>query len=168
MFRLLKKFHLSKEETKKSKFSLFFAVQHVIQDLRHVLAEVKLSLAAILLSRKYTLYRIHWVDIGFSSVTMLTILTSGPRTDVSAGIVLVAFKPCSWQMSVLEAAMTQAAFPWRVPGHHSWSVSGLYSWNLNTDTPFSQFRELLNIIFINSYHFKTKIYFCCFQLSILS
>ena len=112
MFRLLKKFHLSKEETKKSKFSLFFAVQHVIQDLRHVLAEVKLSLAAILLSRKYTLYRIHWVDIGFSSITMLTILTSGPRTDVSAGIVLVAFKPCSWQMSVLEAAMTQAAFPW--------------------------------------------------------
>lgn len=95
MFCLLKKFHLSKEETKKSKFSLFFAVQHVIQDLSHVLAEVKLSLAAILLSSKYTLYRIHLIDIGSSSVIMLTIFTSGPRTDVSAGIVLVAFKLCS-------------------------------------------------------------------------
>lgn len=55
-------------------------------------AQVKLYLAAILLGSKYTLYRIHLIDIGFSGVVMLTILTSGPRTDVSAGRVLVAVK----------------------------------------------------------------------------
>ena len=65
----------------------------MIQDLSNILAQVKLSLAAILLSSKYTLYRI--IDSGFSRAIMLTILTSGPRTDVSAGIVLVAFKLCS-------------------------------------------------------------------------
>lgn len=167
MFRLLKKFHLSKEETKKSKFSLFFSVQHVIQDLSNILAQVKLSLAEILLSSKYTLYRVNLIDTGFSRVLMLTTLTFGPRTDDHAGIVLVAFKLCSWQMNILQAAMVQAAFL-GVLGHHSWSILGHYSWNLNTDTPFSQFCELLNIILINSFHFKTKIYFCCFQLSILS
>lgn len=67
----------------------------MIQDLSNILAQVKLSLAAILLSSKYTLYRIHLIDSGFSRAIMLTILTSGPRTDVSAGIVLVAFKLCS-------------------------------------------------------------------------
>ena len=110
MFRLLKKFHLSKGETKKSKFSLFFSVQHVIQDLSNILAQVKLSSAEILLSSKYTLYRVNLIDTGFSRVLVLATLTFGPRTDDRAGIVLVAFKLCSWQMKVLEAAMAQAAF----------------------------------------------------------
>ena len=110
MFRLLKKFHLSKGETKKSKFSLFFSVQHVIQDLSNILAQVKLSSAEILLSSKYTLYRVNLIDTGFSRVLVLATLTFSPRTDDRAGIVLVAFKLCSWQMKVLEAAMAQAAF----------------------------------------------------------
>ena len=95
MFRLLKKFHLSKGETKKSKFSLFFSVQHVIQDLSNILAQVKLSSAEILLSSKYNLYRVNLIDTGFSRVLVLATLTFSPRTDDRAGIVLVAFKLCS-------------------------------------------------------------------------
>ena len=57
-----------------------------------------------------TLYRVNLIDTGFSRVLVLATLTFGPRTDDRAGIVLVAFKLCSWQMKVLEAAMAQAAF----------------------------------------------------------
>lgn len=86
---------------------------------------MKLHLAAVHLGGKYTLCRVHLIDIGFPGVVAVTVLTSGPRTVVSAGGVLVAVRMRSWYL--VQAIMPQASLG---------SVLGHWSYDMSIEPPF--------------------------------